>query len=997
MKSVVHSVYRGGSAGLSNLIMSVELGVVLARLTDRLLVLKGNHTPVANVVAYEGLVRNNHPSRVTDLIDLGVPWIDGEAMSLDALAPHEICNGPAWDFVFYYPAHLSLEGNDIKAFAGRRRRFITIEDSLQNVPALSFSGGLDAKTLSFFSYFFYLDQAAQLQALDALRGMRPKAELAAFAKRVASDLGAFNAAHIRRGDFKVTRGVTTLDRTPAEALAALDNHFDRDARLVILTDEANDPYFDEIRLAYRDHIFLDHHILQEYYADFIELPAHDSIALAYLSQLIAANASDFIGTMTSTFTALIQRMRGSAGKEELFKFLWNELPAPGEELERGRHKHSDCIRLDKGVMVPEFDGPYSWNRYNQRLNPAWMREWPEGFLDEAAMIERAQGRQLGQSLQTPAPSSANPDEHGERKEVSIGFLDANVTAGSTCAGTTKLIADLFAEMISSSNTPPIGEVRIETREDRSKLVVNGQQVDEDRHGASLLRALHREVVCLFIDGYPDLIWLHSGCASSEGGAAVLPGTWGRGKSSLVVALCERGWSFLSDDITPLDPAAGTALPFAATPRVRNNIGQWVPRSEVGNIPKTVVPLDSLALSQGPQPISMIVFPHYSDGASATLTPISPGQAVGELLEHCLSLAKNEDATINRLCRAVETLPVYRLRFANAAEAAELLIDAQEAMTGSANETKLSSGSEGDGMNNSDGVANVDVEVALQDGSRYASVLPADSPILHDLYASLPLRQRQGEQEPAILIQLPIDGGRAACSFMSDLLVSVTTRPPVLVQPRSGSHTYSSEIFAATRQSFILIDEFLTPDENEQLLEYALSQEAHYESSKVTTDREDYRKSKVLFAIKDSKWREIFMARLKLHLPHITDTLNTRDFRIGESEIQLTASNDGEYFKPHADAGNEGTATAAREITFVYYLHRTPRPYSGGDLLFYDGQPGQPGYDKGSGVTAVPPQNNRLIVFASNRWHEVDMVRCPTGEFADSRFTVNGWLRRAAAS
>ena len=33
-------------------------------------------------------------------------------------------------------------------------------------------------------------------------------------------------------------------------------------------------------------------------------------------------------------------------------------------------------------MIEEFLGPYSWNRVNPRLEPAWMREWPEGFLLE---------------------------------------------------------------------------------------------------------------------------------------------------------------------------------------------------------------------------------------------------------------------------------------------------------------------------------------------------------------------------------------------------------------------------------------------------------------------------------------------------------------------------------------------------------------------------------------------------------------------------------------
>ena len=54
----------------------------------------------------------------------------------------------------------------------------------------------------------------------------------------------------------------------------------------------------------------------------------------------------------------------------------------GARVERGSHAVSDCVPMERGVMVEEYLGPYSWNRFNPRINPAWMREWPEAFLCE---------------------------------------------------------------------------------------------------------------------------------------------------------------------------------------------------------------------------------------------------------------------------------------------------------------------------------------------------------------------------------------------------------------------------------------------------------------------------------------------------------------------------------------------------------------------------------------------------------------------------------------
>ncbi|MBE9012911.1 2OG-Fe(II) oxygenase, partial [Pseudanabaenaceae cyanobacterium LEGE 13415] len=43
---------------------------------------------------------------------------------------------------------------------------------------------------------------------------------------------------------------------------------------------------------------------------------------------------------------------------------------------------------------------------------------------------------------------------------------------------------------------------------------------------------------------------------------------------------------------------------------------------------------------------------------------------------------------------------------------------------------------------------------------------------------------------------------------------------------------------------------------------------------------------------------------------------------------------------------------------------------------------------------IQPINNSIIFFPSHFLHEVLPVSCPSRQFADSRFTLNGWIRRA---
>lgn len=676
MKSILYTVYQNGSAGLSNLVMSLELGVVLSALTDRLLILKGNKTPQANVVQYDGIITNAYPSRVTDLIDLGVPWLDLESMNPHAFVPQEICENPAFESVFYFPDNLSLQSDDFRSFASQRSSFITVGDDLQHVPVLSFSGG-GSDMLCYYSSFFYLDASAQMQAHDALRRMRPKPEYAAFAARIVESLGSFNAVHMRRGDFKQTFGVTTLERMPAEAIEALDHHFARNECLVILTDEAADPFFDEIRRAYPHHVFLDHYILENFGAAFADLPAHDSIALAYISQLVASRSQDFIGTMTSTFTALIQRMRGNLGKDEPFKFLWNEVPSPDDIIERGRHTIGNEIPLEKGIMVEQRAGPYTWNRFNERLNSAWMREWPESFLDEKAMVARARGREKIVSRPHDSAAASDAPKKTDGGCYTIAFLEDTVVSSSDSAAITRSVSKLFSLMGLPSGSPPAGppagEVRIEEFGAQPILLVDGKKIAQSATGAGLLRRSYREVVRLFIHRHPELIWLHAGCVSSPDGAIVFPGSWGRGKSTLVLELCQQGCAFLSDDIVPLDPLAGTAIPFPGTPQVRPGSHKVLSRDQLSSLAKQAVPLDPANVAVAPQSVSRIVLPHFQAGATASLAPLSPAQALGELLENCLSFVNNDDASIQALCKMVENLPVHRLTFGDASDVAKLLI------------------------------------------------------------------------------------------------------------------------------------------------------------------------------------------------------------------------------------------------------------------------------------------------------------------------------------
>ena len=106
------------------------------------------------------------------------------------------------------------------------------------------------------------------------------------------------------------------------------------------------------------------------------------------------------------------------------------------------------------------------------------------------------------------------------------------------------------------------------------------------------------------------------------------------------------------------------------------------------------------------------------------------------------------------------------------------------------------------------------------------------------------------------------------------------------------------------------------------------------------------------------------------------------------ELQLVAHNEGAFYKRHIDTQTASERNYVRVLSAVYYFHATPKMFSGGALRLYAiGDP------QGQTFIDVEPAHNTLLVFPSWAPHEVMPVNCPSGRFADSRFTINCWVHR----
>jgi Rps23 Pro-64 3,4-dihydroxylase Tpa1-like proline 4-hydroxylase len=81
------------------------------------------------------------------------------------------------------------------------------------------------------------------------------------------------------------------------------------------------------------------------------------------------------------------------------------------------------------------------------------------------------------------------------------------------------------------------------------------------------------------------------------------------------------------------------------------------------------------------------------------------------------------------------------------------------------------------------------------------------------------------------------------------------------------------------------------------------------------------------------------------------------------------------------------------MTFVYFFHREPRQFEGGELRLHDSRGGSELHTSAGTYQSIVPQQNQLVFFPCSVLHEITPVECSSRAFADSRFTLNGWLHK----
>jgi len=256
-------------------------------------------------------------------------------------------------------------------------------------------------------------------------------------------------------------------------------------------------------------------------------------------------------------------------------------------------------------------------------------------------------------------------------ELYIEFDGQQVTVGTDVPEMRDYLARTYELMLAKRSGSSISRLDL-THAAGGYALRGASEIDHDGEISGLYEFVKHQLLVQFIRERQDLLWLHAAAVERHGKALIVAGPSGQGKSTLSTRLCEKGWSFMSDDIAPVRMSSNDVLPFPQAPFRRIGGGHRVDRTALEALEKESVSIAAESIRRQPAPIAAIVFPLYRPGARPTLVPMASGNAAFELLRSYTNFVDHKESGVARASELAREIPAYELVYSAGLDAAAVL-------------------------------------------------------------------------------------------------------------------------------------------------------------------------------------------------------------------------------------------------------------------------------------------------------------------------------------
>jgi hypothetical protein len=260
----------------------------------------------------------------------------------------------------------------------------------------------------------------------------------------------------------------------------------------------------------------------------------------------------------------------------------------------------------------------------------------------------------------------------ERERFNIDFDGRQLVVRTDLPELSTFFRETYGPALVSAAPKRIGSLTaFSTR--RGCTVIGTRRLDwKEKSVGALTHYLKQEVHSFFMSARPDLLWMHSAAIERSGKAILISGPSGVGKSTLALGLCERGWRLFSDDVAPLSMTENVVYSFFQGAMRRINPGRVVSDTEFAFLKRESLDASALITSRKSSNYQAIIFPRFAGRSGATIARVSPAEAALEIIRNITNFSIHKGAALQRACEIVKLIPVYELKYGNAADAVDSL-------------------------------------------------------------------------------------------------------------------------------------------------------------------------------------------------------------------------------------------------------------------------------------------------------------------------------------
>jgi hypothetical protein len=242
------------------------------------------------------------------------------------------------------------------------------------------------------------------------------------------------------------------------------------------------------------------------------------------------------------------------------------------------------------------------------------------------------------------------------------------------------LAQLWAPFVASATVKGAQEVEIMAHREGWTMEFFGEWAAQDRDPWALGNELRNAMFQRALEGFDDDgIVIHAAALAKDGLGMLLCGPAGVGKSSLTLALLNRGWAYLSDDFAPVLVASREVLPVPKPIHCKDPdawkglLTRWHPPEWIpAPVRSCLVPATLFPVMESPIAVRLIAFPRFDPTSQSSSSRLTVAEAAARCAVNLHGLSRLDPLALRTVAEVAEEASSCEMTYSSTTHALALI-------------------------------------------------------------------------------------------------------------------------------------------------------------------------------------------------------------------------------------------------------------------------------------------------------------------------------------